>query len=215
MVATDLPIEDTDSWTAVIPIKARDFAKRRLARPDRGALAAAFAEDTLHACLASELVSQVVVVSPHPLFVAERVSHVADPGRGLNAAIRAGLRALPPGTAAVALVSDLPCLSPTELDRVLTAGRKLLSRSPSVVVPDRGGTGTTMLLGRAPGPEPHFGRDSLRRHRAAGAAVLASDADQAVRLDVDNEADLRAAIALGVGAATRQVLEAGTAAPMT
>jgi 2-phospho-L-lactate/phosphoenolpyruvate guanylyltransferase len=104
----------------------------------------------------------------------------------------------------VALLGDLPALRADELALVLTAA----GRHERAFVADRDATGTTLLTA-APGVglEPAFGPASAARHRASGAIPL--NAPASVRTDVDTAADLRTALDLGVGPATRDALTDG------
>ncbi|MCA1825223.1 MAG: 2-phospho-L-lactate guanylyltransferase, partial [Frankia sp.] len=74
------------------------------------------------------------------------------------------------------------------------------------LVSDTSATGTTVLTARS-GVEldPQFGPGSHDAHVAAGAVALAVDVP-GLRRDVDTAADLAAAVALGVGPATRAAL---------
>ncbi|SOD64564.1 2-phospho-L-lactate guanylyltransferase [Streptomyces zhaozhouensis] len=194
-------------WTLVVPLKPLRAAKSRLAAAvpdaDRRALALAFAEDTVTAALAAAAVRDVVVVTNDPL-AARRLTALGArvvpdlPDAGLNAALAHGAAALP-GRALAALNADLPALRPAELSRVLTEaaghGRAFL--------PDAAGIGTTLLAARPPAAlAPAFGEASRRAHLASGAVELSTTGVESVRRDVDTAADLRVALALGVGRAT-------------
>jgi 2-phospho-L-lactate guanylyltransferase len=98
-----------------------------------------------------------------------------------------------------ALNADLPALRPAELARVLDAAAQF----PRAFLPDAAEIGTT-LLAAGPGRElrPAFGVDSRARHRASGAVELGLAGVDSVRQDVDTGADLRTALALGVGPRT-------------
>ena len=186
----------------VIPVKALGAAKSRLRSRagDISGLALAFALDTVAA--ASECATVVVVTSD--AVVAARMSMlgvvaVADPGAGLNAAVTAGV-ARADGPVAV-LLGDLPALRSGELAEVLAWAAEV----PLGVVPDREGSGTSVLTARDPrAMHPSFGAGSCARHEAAGHVVL--PAGESVRADVDTEDDLRVAVALGVGDATAAAL---------
>ena len=199
-------------WTVVVPVKGGPDAKSRLAdRLDAGArraLADALALDTLDAVLATPSVACVVVVTGErrllPVVADDgaRLVHVDDPGRGLGAAVRAGLDAAPGAPAAV-LLGDLPALRPADLDAALADA----ARHERAFVPDADGTGTTLLTGRSPEHlRPHFGPGSADAHREAGHAPL--DAPPSLRRDVDTAADLDDAAALGVGRRTAAFLAA-------
>ncbi|HVM28062.1 MAG TPA: 2-phospho-L-lactate guanylyltransferase [Mycobacteriales bacterium] len=202
-------------WGVVVPVKRLDVAKSRLAPVgDRGrrALALAFAEDVVLACLASAVVCRVVVVTDDGP-AAEALSALGAqvtpdlPRRGLDAALVHGarvLRADQPGLGVAAVAADLPALRPEDLTAVLSAVRG------RAVVADAAGRGTT-LLAAGPGRElqPAFGGSSLRRHLGAGAVLV--EAPAGVRRDVDTPADLEAALRLGVGPRTASA--AGLALP--
>ncbi len=198
----------------MVPVKRLELAKSRL-RPDvvdASALALAFAEDTVRAAIACPSVAEVVVVTGD-----ERVSAamaalgartVADPGGGINAAVSAGITAArqhggddQPGAAV--LTGDLPALTAHHLDHALG----LASLVDLGIVPDHGGSGTTMITAAA-GLDlvPHYGEGSRVLHERAGHAVLAVDEQSPLRWDVDTAPDLATALTLGVGPATALVV---------
>src|SRR5690606_38483575 len=94
-------------------------------------------------------------------------------------------------------------LRPDQLDVALQAAEA----HPSAYVADAAGVGTTLYCAR---PEvefsPRFGLGSKLAHRTAGAVELEPSNIPTVRQDVDTEADLWAAVRLGVGARTRAAL---------
>jgi 2-phospho-L-lactate guanylyltransferase len=201
-------------WTLVIPLKPLTRAKSRLSdtAPDalRPGLALAFAQDTVAAALACAEVGDVAVVTDDPRAARElgglgaRIVAEATAGGGLNAALAHGAsvvrRSRP--AAVAALNADLPALRPAELARVLRAAAEF----PRAFLPDAAGIGTTLLTA-SPGRElrPQFGPDSRARHTASGAAELLLPDVASVRQDVDTGADLRTALALGVGPHTAAV----------
>ncbi|MEV8550955.1 2-phospho-L-lactate guanylyltransferase [Streptomyces glaucescens] len=198
-------------WTLVIPLKPLARAKSRLADTAaaglRPGLALAFAQDTVAAALACAAVRDVAVVTDDALAGRELAALGArivpdEPGGGLNAALEhaaAAVRGECPESAVAALNADLPALRPAELARVLAAAAQF----PRAFLPDAAEIGTTLLAAR-PGRElqPAFGPDSRARHRATGAVELELAGVDSVRQDVDTGADLRTALALGVGART-------------
>ncbi len=200
--------------TAVVPVKALDLAKSRLAlpQPDRRELALAFATDTLAALLDCPEVSAVVVITADPDIATLATSlgaHVVpDHTETLDAAIaEAVARAARQHPTAGVLVTpaDLPCLRPADVSEVLrqAAGHR------AAFVPDRSGTGTTIAI-FAPG-EPvvtGYGAGSAARHTGLGLYAVPSPPVRA-RHDVDTVADLRDAAALGLGPATAAVLRNG------
>ncbi len=204
----------TRRWRVILPVKGTDRAKTRLAVAEgisRADLAEAMALDTLAAVLSCDLVSDALVVTSDPS-VAGRVSAegaivVADPGRGLDDAVRRGVaRAaeLGPegGSRPVAvLLADVPALRSDDLAAALTA----CERYAAAYVPDLEGTGTVLLAASRPDRlHPAFGDGSARRH---GAQAERLDLDlPRLRRDVDLDSTLRDAVALGVGPRTARVL---------
>ncbi|MFE3196663.1 2-phospho-L-lactate guanylyltransferase [Embleya sp. NPDC059237] len=201
-------------WRLVVPVKPLSIAKSRLAgaigpghRPE---LALAFALDTVRTALTCDRVHGVLVVTDDDRVAAAirglGADVVADVGGGLNAALAHGARiagAARPCTGVAALSADLPALRAEELDRVLAAATGVRR----AFLADAAGVGTT-LLAAAPGVAlaPGFGGPSRARHLASGAVELTPYDVDSVRRDVDTGEDLRAAIGLGVGAATAAVL---------
>ncbi len=190
----------------VLPFKGGPNAKSRLAAP--GALATAIALDCLDAVRAAAAVAEVVVVTADPALASAAgeagavVRGESRPGSGLLAAISDGLQGLE-GPCAV-LLGDLPALRPEDLDVALQAAHRALTTSaPSMVfVPDAEGVGTVLLAALAPGRmRPSFGPASARLHAESGAVRLELDLP-ALRRDVDTQADLESAAALGLGPRT-------------
>lgn len=203
-------------WRVVVPIKDRARSKTRLRVPEgiaREDLALAIALDTLTAVYEVVPPALVFVVTDDDqvsAFVSTAGGNVVrDPGRGLNPAIAAGIVAATAdglGTGGVSapgavLLGDLPSLSPTEL----RAGLRACAVAESSVIPDRDGAGTVLLthhdLRRI---APRFGGGSAARH-ARVARTMTPDLPR-LRTDVDTEASLAAAVALGVGKHTTAVL---------
>jgi 2-phospho-L-lactate guanylyltransferase len=199
------------SWSVVVPAKRLALAKSRL-RPLTGPLGSAggpaheelvlaLLADTVAATVACPVVLEVVVVTDDP-HAAELVRGlgartVADePDRGLNPALEHGARATR-APAVAALSSDLPALRSDELDAALDAAGEF----PRAFVADADGTGTTLLTAVGTELRPLFGPGSAGAHAAGGAVALTGNWPGLVR-DVDTEADLRAALTLGVGPRT-------------
>ncbi|MGR0218487.1 2-phospho-L-lactate guanylyltransferase [Agromyces sp. ZXT2-6] len=205
-------------WTVVVPVKSLSGAKTRLApelsAAERAALARAFALDTIDAALAASSVARVVVVSDEPaielaLRETPGVEVVPEVGpRGLSAAIAHGIAVALTGSPPVAvLLGDVPAMRAADLDAALEAA----ARHPLAFVPDADGTGTTLATARAGEPlTAHFGADSAVRHAGAGFADLVLEVPAAIapglRRDVDTAAELREAVALGVGPRTAAVV---------
>jgi 2-phospho-L-lactate guanylyltransferase len=203
------------SWSIVVPAKRLALAKTRL-RPltavlgdgttaGHDALVLALLADTVAAAVACPAVAEVVVVTDDPA-AAEVVRGlgartVADePDRGLNPALEHGAHSAA-GPAVAALSSDLPALRPDELAAALRAAAAF----PRAFVADAQGTGTTLLTAVGARLEPRFGPASAEAHRTGGAVPLTGDWPGLVR-DVDIDADLRAALALGAGPRTTDLL---------
>ncbi|MFK5634734.1 MULTISPECIES: 2-phospho-L-lactate guanylyltransferase [unclassified Ornithinimicrobium] len=206
-------------WRLVIPVKHADTAKSRLDPPaplERPELARAVALDTLEAACAALPPHQVTVVTSDPVTTAAALALgarvVADPGRGLDAAVAAGWAGRCADAARTdradgavggwaALLGDLPSLRATDLVRALTA----CAAHPAAVVPDAAGTGTVLLTSTVGPPTPRFGPGSAARH--AEAAVLLALTLPRLRRDVDVAAELEEAVRLGVGRHTTLALE--------
>jgi 2-phospho-L-lactate guanylyltransferase len=197
-------------WSIVVPAKRLAVAKTRLRPVTDGIgstahddLVLALLADTVAAAVACPAVGTVLVVTDDPA-AAEVVRELGartvpdEPDRGLNPALEHGAGSAP-GPAVAALSSDLPALRPAELAAALSAAES----APRCFVPDAAGTGTTLLTALGTALDPRFGPDSAGAHRASGAVALAGDWPGLVR-DVDTDADLRAALALGTGPATRR-----------
>lgn len=212
---SEVPAAD---WWLVVPVKRLAMAKTRLAgsaAAHRGALALAFAGDTVAAAIRCSAVAGVLVVTDDPAAteMALALGATVVPDRedaGLNPALRWGaefLRSRTPGVAIGALSADLPALRPAELEIALRmAGAAGRAGSPAVVA-DRHGRGTTAYL-CASGVEfsPAFGNDSLAAHVRGGAVEVGAADIPSVRLDVDTVEDLAAAVRLGVGERTSSAL---------
>ncbi|WP_419998200.1 2-phospho-L-lactate guanylyltransferase [Streptomyces boninensis] len=195
-------------WSLLIPLKRLGQAKTRLADAAsdelRPALALAFALDTVAAALACDAVRDVTVVTDDPV-AGERLAALgafvaADAeGGGLNAALVQGaafVRARRPDAPVAALNADLPALRAAELGVALGAAGAFVR----AFLADAEGVGTTLLTAASGvALNPAFGGPSRARHRASGAREIVAAGVASVRRDVDTAADLRAALALGVG----------------
>lgn len=195
------------TW-ALVPLRGLETAKTRLGgeldAEERLDLVTAMARRTLAATRDAELVTGTVLVTADPAaaqlaagFGAESlVQRIA----GLNAAIcEARAQALEHGaTAVVVLPIDLAAVSAAAIDEVVraaadhdTAADRLV-----VVVPDRHGSGTNVLLATPPAViDPAFGADSRARHAALAAAAGAAylELGGPLTFDVDTAEDLVAA----------------------
>ncbi|EFQ81994.1 2-phospho-L-lactate guanylyltransferase CofC [Aeromicrobium marinum DSM 15272] len=203
-------------FTAVVPVKQFGRAKTRLSQDPalRASLARAFAADVVASLRAASMVSDVVVVVSRDTdelpnwgtevhVLRERAWSV---GNGLNDAVWRGVawcRRITPDRPVVVVPADLAALTPATVDDALVlAGSHELAH-----VADATGHGTTLITALDPRHlTGHYGPGSAHRHDAAGHTRLPG-VDPRVRLDVDTAADLRAAVALGVGPATATVID--------
>jgi 2-phospho-L-lactate guanylyltransferase len=207
------------SVAAVLALKPIEHAKSRLAVPDplRRRLAWTMALDTLSALC--HALPHVLVVSDQPALEARLrraglgVAVISESGHvGINSALRRGASALRSQgfTTVVASVGDLPALKPESVVRILDASRPY----PRSFIADASGIGTTILVVHGVELAPQFQGRSAAAHHASGAVSLSADAIGSpvadARRDVDTEADLAAAIGLGVGPATRALVDHGT-----
>ncbi|MBB6626602.1 2-phospho-L-lactate guanylyltransferase [Nocardioides sp. KIGAM211] len=199
-------------YAVVVPVKPPAVGKSRLVRAtddDRRALAAAFALDTVSACLAASRVAQVLVVTDDVPFAAQlgRLGCAAIPdgvSGDLNGSLReaaAEARRRWPDLVGVALCADLPALRPEDLDAALAAA--LPGRAAFVADAER--VGTTLYTAPYDEFDPRFGVESREAHLDAGALEIAGDL-VTLRRDVDDTEDLRAAAALGLGPHTRALV---------
>lgn len=205
-------------WTLIVPFKGGSGAKSRLGQNEAGLsfwgadprrrLALAFLADTVAAVRAVPEVTGLIVVSSDPAVRSALPGTVCldDPGKGLNAAIEAGLslaRSRNPHGAVAAMTGDLPALTARDLALALV----LAGGHPLALVPDRECSGSTLISAR-PGVEisPRFGSGSRRAHVLAGHAVLPIPRTSTLRSDVDTPEDLGRALRAGVGEHTRAAL---------
>lgn len=209
------------TWTVVLPVKVLARAKSRLAvlaGARRSELALALASDTVCAVLDCPDVAHVLVVTSDlvagPRLAALGARVVGDePGGGLNAALVHGAavaKRVWPASGIAALAADLPALRPAELSRALRGAANgawvngaVTGAGVAAFVADAAGVGTTMYA-VPPGTafRPRFGGASRARHTAGGGHELDLPDIPGLRRDVDTPEDLRAAVALGVGART-------------
>ena len=195
-------------WSLVLPVKGGPMAKSRLAplgEQRRAALSMAIALDTVEVVLACARTADVLVVTADEAVAVEvrrlgaRV--VRDPGRGLGAAVAAGIADAACHRACAVLLPDLPALRPRSLAGALDACAVALHvGAEGAVVLDADGTGTVLLAARHPGSlRPQFGPGSGRLHTRTARRV---DASPRLRRDVDTAEHLAVALRLGAGPRT-------------
>jgi 2-phospho-L-lactate guanylyltransferase len=219
MPATSTSTAPGSGVGAVVALKAGEHVKSRLdplPAPLRRRLAWTMAVDTLHALVRA--VDAVCVVSDQPSLqhrlaraglASVEVVPEPSPG-GMNDALRHGAdRLRADGLSRVlACVGDLPSLRPASVAHVLAAA----SASERAYLPDATGIGTTMLhAGAGVLLGPHFQGRSAAAHHSSGATALTDvrlgTAVPDARRDVDTEVDLADAAGLGLGDATRALLD--------
>jgi 2-phospho-L-lactate guanylyltransferase len=197
-------------WTVLVPIRALPSAKSRLASSVSPTvferLVAAIRADTLAAARAAGPVARVVVVGDEP---GAGVTLVQT-SPGLNGALRDGAdhaREHWKLDGVAALVGDLPAVRAEELAAALDEA----AGYATAFVPDRTGTGTTLLTA-SPGAvfDPRFGDGSAARHRAIATELSAG---AGLRHDVDTAQDLAAAAVVGLGPQTAAVYDPHSAPP--
>lgn len=205
---------DQVRWQVVLPVKRTSASKTRLEGLDRARLALAFANDTMRAVSACELVAGIVVVTEDDevrdvalrygaSVVDEQYDDAPAGFQRLNAAIELGIaREGLAGEPVAALTADLPALRPDQLGRALTQA----ARHRRSFVPDHAGSGTALLAAlRGAELRPAFGIDSAAAHARSGGVRLELD-EPGLRQDVDLPADLQAARRMGCGPATTRLL---------
>jgi 2-phospho-L-lactate/phosphoenolpyruvate guanylyltransferase len=197
-------------YVALVPVKPPALGKSRLvglADEARSALAAAFALDTVAACLASAMIDEVLVATDDASFSLELagLGAVTIPdgvAMDLNGTLRqsaAEARRRWPGLVPVALTADLPSVRAEDLDEALGA----VTPGEAAYVADAEGLGTTLYTAAYDAFDPRFGPGSALAHDATGARAIVAALPR-LRRDVDDLRDLESALALGVGARTTE-----------
>lgn len=201
------------AYGVVVPVKPLAVAKSRLASLGdavRRDLMTAFVVDTVSAVLNCPEVARVLVVTDDQTLVRGLtdlgVAAIPDGDTSdLNASLVQGAAELErreSGVRPVALCGDLPALRSQELATVLSQS----AAHAASFVTDAAGTGTTLYTAESLARfVPRFGAASRQAHLDSGAEELHTTGVTSVRQDVDTPTDLRAALALGVGARTAWV----------
>lgn len=209
-----MPSPCETSWYVVVPVKGGRTGKSRLRQHlDDEDLVAAITHDTLAVVARVVTSARTIVVTSDPGEAARArelgAAVVADPGRGLNAACLAGVRAVrslgsTERVPVAVLLGDHPALHADELSAALRAGSTL----ETFFVPDADGVGTALVGTTAAGePDLAFGPHSASRHAGLGHVRLDLDLP-GLRHDVDDAASLHhAASHLTLGPRTRRALE--------
>ena len=201
---------EQQQYVALVPVKPPAVGKSRLGLTDdrRRDLAAAFALDTVTACLATGPVAQVLAVTDDAAFARDLAALGCavlpdGPSGDLNTSLvlaAAEARRRWPALRPVAVCADLPSLRPDDL----TAALVMATGHEAAFVADEVGRGTTMFTAVDSRFLPRFGPDSRAAHLEAGAVELAGPLPT-LRQDVDDLVDLARAAALGLGAHTARL----------
>lgn len=202
------------SFVVLVPVKPPSVGKSRLRalRDDvRRELAAAFAIDTVSACLATRSVSAVLAVTDDAFFSRELAAAgcvampdgVADDLNGTLRQAAAEARRRWPELVPVALCADLPSLRPEDLDAALSQAGLLAAAGQASYVADAAGLGTTLYAAPYVAFDPRFGPGSAGAHDDSGATPLSGEL-ATLRRDVDDLPALEEARRLGLGPHTRE-----------
>jgi 2-phospho-L-lactate guanylyltransferase len=204
---------NAQEYVVLVPVKPPAVGKSRLvglADETRRELAAAFALDTVSACLSTPRVAAVMAVTDDARFarrLADAGCAVLPDGHSgdLNATLRLAAAEAErrwPDLLPVALCADLPALTSSDLAGALSQ----LSGGGPWFVADAVGSGTTMYAAPLAVFDPRFGPGSHRAHLDAGATEV-SGALPTLRQDVDDRDDLVRAQQLGLGPHTSALAE--------
>lgn len=186
---------------ALVPIKRFDLAKGRLAAvltaEQRHALVRAMAEDVLTSLAECPGIGRILVVTEAPevrqLAASVGAELVADPGNGLNAAIRTGAEHAAAGGAQSLLVvhGDLPLASSAAFSRIVAAHP---GANAVTIVPDASLDGSNcMALSPVDAIPFSYGRQSFASHRQAALArglTFTCLEIPELALDIDSPGDL-------------------------
>lgn len=185
------------SWTALIPFKPGGGHKSRLSvrlsAEERARLARRMLDHVASVLSGSPRIGQVILLAgtPPPGWTG---GWIADQGRGLNAELEAARNALDARRLLV-IHADLPGLMPDDISILLAAAEGC----GAAIAPDRHGMGTNALaLASGTSIAFAFGPGSFARHRAQLSDTVAVIARPGLTEDIDEPADLDAAIAAGL-----------------
>jgi 2-phospho-L-lactate guanylyltransferase len=202
--------------TALVPAKALDLAKGRLAavlgEDERRLLALAMLEDVVRALQAVAAIDSVAVVSPDEDVLALAsglgAAMIEEPAnvRGINQALTHGLGMLSPQPEALVVVlADVPEIEPADV----TAALEQLPKRGLVICPSHD-KGTGLLAMRPAGVIPfRFGPQSFSLHkREAAAQGLRAEVvrSESLARDIDSPDDLRALLGRPGDTATHRLL---------
>ncbi|MBS0578077.1 MAG: 2-phospho-L-lactate guanylyltransferase [Proteobacteria bacterium] len=183
------------TW-ALVPVKARQAGKLRLAGelPDalRAQLVRRMLDDVLAALAASGAVDGTVVMSPERDLLPAMLRVLQDSAAEMNAALELAREELERGgaTCLAVVAADLPLVAPGDVTALIEAART----GGVALAPDAAGTGTNAVALRLPTAfRFHFGPGSLALHRAEAARhglTATAVTTSGLGFDVDAAADL-------------------------
>jgi len=187
-------------YTALIPVKALNAAKSRLAsylsQQQRETLVLDMLHHVVQVLLASRLFERVLVVSPDTRVLEQArrwdAQALKEEQYGHNSALHAAaVREQAAGAAAILTISaDLPLLCISDIQAMVEQSR----RHAVVLAPSQDGTGTNAILMRPPLALPYlFGLNSRQHYQQAANQKKLSSAiyrSIGVALDIDTIDDL-------------------------
>lgn len=199
----------------LIPVKDLTYANQRLAsclsQPQRTALAEAMLEDVSKAVVAARGIERVFLLSSYRPALAlagrlgwetiEETHQVSESGSvdfGSRVCEARGVTSL------LRLPIDIPLVQPPDIEKLFAEANVKVEMEevpPVVMVSSRDGAGTNAILRTPPGLFPsHFGPGSLAKHleeaRRCSASIKVIHCPR-IELDIDNEEDLTAFLAVG------------------
>lgn len=188
---------------AIIPVGTLEAAKSRLGgaldAEERQDLAERFLARTLQAVLAVDRIADTLVISPDRQVLRRAAEQGARTLRQRSSGLNAGLDearedVLAGGAGAILVLPiDLPFVTAAAIADVLAPIDDADPEPRVILVTDRHGTGTNVLVLRPPGVIGFgFGPGSRMAHREAAAAVGATyrEVDGPLAFDLDTPADL-------------------------
>ncbi len=182
---------------AIIPVRASGEGKSRLAEvlgpEERQGLVSAMLAHVAEAAGRASNIAKTCIVGPSRHGLPETIPLLADPGLGLNSALRAALDEVGRAgiTRAIIVAADLPQLTARELELLAAAAPGSIA-----IAPDRHVTGTNALS--LPLPEAAsftfaFGADSYARHHVEAERLglpIETIHSHGLAHDIDEPADL-------------------------
>jgi 2-phospho-L-lactate guanylyltransferase len=128
----------------IIPVKGPASGKTRLAGlldgASRARLVGAMLDRVVAASRRARAIDEICVLGPAVFHSTERLTMLADPGGGLNAALTSALAQCDDVARLVILHADLPRLTAEDVERLAAAPADTIA-----IAPDRHGTGTNAL----------------------------------------------------------------------